>query len=207
MFCTREAFQATGGFNERLYWAEEGSFALRLKREGRFFVLWERVVTSPRRLRTFSGLKLLGILARLLSSPFKMFTRRESVEKIWYDSDRASDQPTSNSMVVKVSNWIVLLILLVVITEPIWGFTPWSWTPLTSPLGKIRLFVGTFLCHVGLFFWPLIMILVVNLLRQKRCTGLIQSLGLISFLLWNACGATRGVIRVWTMCFGWLTQL
>src|SRR5687767_6300356 len=28
MFCTREAFLATGGFDERLYWAEEGVFAL-----------------------------------------------------------------------------------------------------------------------------------------------------------------------------------
>ncbi|HTA29893.1 MAG TPA: glycosyltransferase, partial [Candidatus Cybelea sp.] len=35
MFCTREAFQATGGFDERLFWAEEGVFGLALKRQGR----------------------------------------------------------------------------------------------------------------------------------------------------------------------------
>jgi glycosyltransferase involved in cell wall biosynthesis len=207
MFCTREAFHATGGFDERLFWAEEGSFALRLKREGRFVVLWERVLTSPRRLRTFSGPKLVSILARLLSSPFKIFTHRASVEKIWYDSDRESDDKPNNSLVAKVSNWIVMLILLVVITEPIWGFTPWSLTPLTSPLGKIRFVVGTILCHVGLLLWPLGMILFVNLLRQKRWTGLIQSLALIAFLWWQAWGATHGVIRTWIHACRWLAHL
>lgn len=38
LFCTREAFCTTGGFNEQLYWAEEVAFALALKRQGRFFV-------------------------------------------------------------------------------------------------------------------------------------------------------------------------
>jgi len=51
MFCTREAFQATGGFDERFYWSEEGEFTLALRREGRFFVPWRPVVTSGRRLR------------------------------------------------------------------------------------------------------------------------------------------------------------
>src|SRR5262249_16662633 len=51
MFCTKEAFLATGGFNERLYWREEGDFALALKREGRFAVLWKPVLTSGRRFR------------------------------------------------------------------------------------------------------------------------------------------------------------
>ncbi len=207
MFCTREAFYATGGFDERLFWAEEGSFALRLKREGRFTVLWESVLTSPRRLRTFSGLKLLGILARLLSSPFKIFTHRASVEKIWYDSDRESDDRPSDSLVVRVSNWIVMLILLVVITEPIWCYVPWSLTPLTSPLGKIRFGVGIVLCHVGLLLWPLGTILFVNLLRQKRWTGLIQSVALIAFLWWQAWGATHGVIRTWTHACQWLARL
>jgi glycosyltransferase involved in cell wall biosynthesis len=54
MFCTREAFQATGGFNERFYWCEESTFALRLKREGWFVVLWKPVLTSGRRFRTLS---------------------------------------------------------------------------------------------------------------------------------------------------------
>src|SRR5258706_3110238 len=54
MFCTREAFHATGGFNERLYWAEEGGVALALKREGWLVILWRPVLTSGRRFRATS---------------------------------------------------------------------------------------------------------------------------------------------------------
>src|SRR5206468_3903170 len=105
MFCTREAFHATGGFNERLYCAEEGSLALALKREGRFVVLWERVLTSGRRFRTLSGsgLQMLAFCARAVLSPFKTFTRRSAVEKIWYDSNREGDDKMPNTPGVKVS--------------------------------------------------------------------------------------------------------
>ena len=206
MFCTREAFHATGGFNERLYWAEEGSFALRLKREGRFVVLWDRVFTSARRFRSLSALQLPAFIARMVFSPVKSFTQRSSVEKIWYDSNRDAAAKAAESVAVKTSNGIVLLILLVVITEPIWCYTPWSLTPLSSPLGKTRFVIGIFLCHVGLFFWPLGIFLLVNLLRQKRWTGLIQSLALIAFLWWQAWGATHGVIRIWAQIHHWLTN-
>ncbi len=37
MFSTRAAFAASGGFNERMYWGEEGSFSFALKREA---LLW-----------------------------------------------------------------------------------------------------------------------------------------------------------------------
>jgi glycosyltransferase involved in cell wall biosynthesis len=86
MFCTRAAFAATGGFDERFYWAEEVVFILALKRQGRFIVLWKPVLTSPRRFRTLSGMQWAAFLFRMFFSPFKTFTRRASVEKIWYDS-------------------------------------------------------------------------------------------------------------------------
>lgn len=76
MFCTRGAFHATGGFNERLYWAEEGAFALALKRQGRFFVPGQHVLTSGRRLRTSSGGQLLMGGVRMMFSPVKLFTQR-----------------------------------------------------------------------------------------------------------------------------------
>ncbi len=40
-----------------------------------------------------------------------------------------------------------------------------------SPLGVMRFVIVTFLCHVGLLFWPIGFILLVNVLRQKRWTG------------------------------------
>ena len=206
MFGTREAFHATGGFNERLYWAEEGGFALALKREGRFVVLGECVLTSGRRLRTMSGLRLLAFCARAVLSPFKMITRRSSVEKIWYDSNRADDDKMPRSLALQVSNAIALLILIVVVTAPLWRFVPRSLTPLASPLGQIRFAIAICLCHLGLFFWPCAMVLFVNLLRQKRWTGLIQSVALIAFCSWHAWDSTRGVMRIWTLFGHWFTQ-
>src|SRR5262249_40375003 len=46
IFCTREAFDATGGFDEQLFASEEISMSRALKRQGRFVVLRESVKTS-----------------------------------------------------------------------------------------------------------------------------------------------------------------
>jgi len=45
MFCTRKAFDGVGGFDERLFGAEDAAMSWALKREGRFVVLWDRVFT------------------------------------------------------------------------------------------------------------------------------------------------------------------
>lgn len=204
MFCTRAAFEATGGFNERLFWGEEGLFALALKREGRFVGLWERVSTSGRRFRKLTGMELLAGGIRMAFSPFKSFTQRASVEKVWYDSNRADDDKMPTSVAARVSNAIGFLFVIVVVTEPIWSFIPWSLTPLTSPQGKIRFVISIILCHAGVFFWAIGLFLFANLLRQKRWTGLLQSMALIGFCVWNAWGATHGVIRFWNRVYHWL---
>ncbi len=206
MFCTREAFQATGGFDERLYWAEEGAMALALKREGRFVVLWERVLTSGRRFRKISGLQMLAGGVRLIFSPLKMFTQRSSVEKIWYDSNREGDDTMPDSPAVKVSNTIALLIMIALLTGPIWYFIPRSLTPLASPLGKFRFVSGIILCHAGLTFWPIGIVLFVNLLRQKRWIEGIKLAALFAFCLWQALESTHGVIRIWTLFCHWLAH-
>jgi glycosyltransferase involved in cell wall biosynthesis len=204
MYCTREAFHATGGFNERFYWGEEGGFALALKRQGRFVVLWQYVLTSGRRFRKTSALQLLVGGVRMIFSPVKMVTQRSSVEKIWYDSNREDDDKMPDSLGIRVSNAIALLIIIIVVTGPVWDFIPRSWTPWDSPLGKFRFFISIFLCHMGLVLWPCAVVLFVNLLRQKRWTGLVQSVVLIAFCVWQAWGATHGVIWIWTHLFHWL---
>ncbi len=207
MFCTREAFQATGGFNERLYCSEEGALALALKREGRFVVLRERVLTSGRRFRVMSGLQLLANIARLAFSPIKAVTRRSSVEKIWYDSNRARDDHMPDTVGVKISNAIALLITIVLMTAPLWTFIPWSLTPLASPLGKTRFVIRMLFAHAGLVIWPcVVVVLFVNLLRQKRWTGWVQAVALIALCSWFAWGATRGVIWIWTHLYQWSTH-
>jgi glycosyltransferase involved in cell wall biosynthesis len=206
MFCTRAAFQATGGFNERFYWAEEGGFALALKREGRFFVPWQHVLTSGRRVRTMSGGQLLMGGFRLMFSPVKFFTQRSSVEKVWYDSNRTDDDKMPNSVGVQISNGIALVIMIVVATGPVWDFIPWTLTPLDSLLGKYRYFISIFLCHLGALGWLIGLVLFVNVLRQKRWTGLIQSAALISICFWQAWESTHGVIRIWTHFLRWLAH-
>ena len=207
MFCTREAFHATGGFNERLYCAEEGSLALALKREGRFVVLWERVLTSGRRFRTMSGMQLLGNCARLALFPSKAVTQRSSVEKIWYDSNRERDDTMPNTGGVRISNAIALLMTIVLVTSPLWTFIPWSLTPLASPVGKIRFVIGMVFAHGGMVIWPCVgVVLFVNLLRQKQWTSLIQSVTLIALCSWFAWGAVRSVLWTWTLVFHWLAH-
>lgn len=204
MFCTREAFLATGGFNEKVYWSEEGFFALALKREGRFVGLWQPVITSGRRLRKTSALEFLAGSVRMIFSPVKMVTERASVEKVWYDSNRTSDHILPNSWIDRISNGIALVFMLMVLSGPFWGFVPRSLTPISTILGKARFATAFFLSHAGLLFWPCGVILIANLLRQKRWTGLIQSTVLIAFCAWQAWDSTHGVIRIWTTITGWL---
>jgi glycosyltransferase involved in cell wall biosynthesis len=201
MFCTREAFQATGGFDERFYWAEESVFALALKRQGRFIVTWKPVLTSGRRFRTLSGLQVPAFIARMIFSPFKTFTRRSSVEKIWYDSNRERDETIPDSFAYKASNGIALLILIVMLTGPVWNFIPWSLTPWGSPLGWMRLVIGTFLCHVGLVFWPLAIVVFVHLFRRRHWFEWLKLAALTAFCFWQAWDSTRGVIWFWTWFF------
>jgi hypothetical protein len=165
------------------------------------------VLTSGRRFRKISGLQMLAGGVRLLFSPVKFFTRRASVAKVWYDSNRDDDDVMSTSLGNRISNGIALLFLTVLITEPAWHFIPWSQTPVGSALGNLRFVISFLLCHVGLFFWPLGAVLLVNLLRQKRWTSVIHSLALVAFLWWEAGGATRGVIRFWNWTGRWLAQL
>lgn len=207
MFSTREAFQATGGFNERLFFAEEGSFALRLKREGRFVVLWQPVITSGRRFRKTSGLNLLqGLLGgiHLVFSPIKTITQRSSVEKIWYDSNRTDDHILPNSVVARISNFFALLFVLVLLSGPIWNFVPGSLMPLTTPLGKLRLAIEIFLCHFGLLLWPITIVLLVNLLTRKRWSGWLQPTLVTAVSAWQAWECTIGVVWVWKRFYHWL---
>ena len=198
MFCTRDAFQDTGGFDERLFCGEEVAMVLALKREGRFVVLWDWVLTSGRRVRAVSGLQVLALVARVLFSPVKFLTRRSSVQNIWYDSNREADEIMPGSLAVRVSNGIALLVVLAVISAPIWFFIPWSLTPLAGPLGKIRFVITMFLGHVGLVFWPYATFLFVSLIRSKRRPARIRLALSIAVCLWLAWLSTNIVIWTWT---------
>ncbi|MDX1396844.1 MAG: glycosyltransferase [Gemmatimonadota bacterium] len=84
LFCTRAAFVAAGGFDERLYAAEEIWMSRALKRHGRFVVLRQRVVTSARKLRDHSSFHVLRVLGSIVLRGPRSVRKRKGLE-LWYD--------------------------------------------------------------------------------------------------------------------------
>ena len=89
VFCTREAFIETGGFDERYYASEEIHFSRALRRWGRrkgkmFVILEEPIITSNRKLRWYSTRELLIMNFGLLFT-FKPFQNRNACYKMWYE--------------------------------------------------------------------------------------------------------------------------
>jgi glycosyltransferase involved in cell wall biosynthesis len=89
VFCSRQAFETAGGFNESYFGAEEIVFSSALKRQGRFVVLKHSVMTSGRKLRAYSGGELLVMLGRLAFRGPKAVRQRPGME-LWY-ADRRED--------------------------------------------------------------------------------------------------------------------
>jgi glycosyltransferase involved in cell wall biosynthesis len=89
LFCTREAFERVNGFNVRLYAAEEGAISLALRRQGRFVILRESVITSGRKLRTCSVREIFIPIMRIMLHGRRYLHNRHGME-IWY-GDRRPD--------------------------------------------------------------------------------------------------------------------
>ncbi len=90
LFCTREAFDATGGFCERYYAAEEAEFIRALKRRGRFVIPKPVVVTSGRKLRANSCWRIIREAWRWIVAGAESYQNREGLE-LWY-SERLPDE-------------------------------------------------------------------------------------------------------------------
>jgi len=84
IFCRREAFESAGGFDERMFGAEEIAMSRALKRQGRFVILDEFVVTSARKVRAHSGWKILSIFFQLLIRGPNSLRTRKGLE-LWYE--------------------------------------------------------------------------------------------------------------------------
>jgi glycosyltransferase involved in cell wall biosynthesis len=87
LFCTREAFRATGGFDEGMFGAEEAAMSRSLRRQGKFVILRESVTTSGRKFRAYSGREILGTMARLAFTAGRSMRQREGLD-IWYGERR-----------------------------------------------------------------------------------------------------------------------
>lgn len=85
LFCRRDAFEAEGGFDEKLYASEEVRMSKRLKRWGRKQGLRFEIIaahpalTSARKLDWYSGPQMLGYI---LMAPFSVYSRRLCA--FWY---------------------------------------------------------------------------------------------------------------------------
>lgn len=90
MYCTREAFEVTGGFDEGLYAAEEIGFCRALKRQGRFEIVSAEVSTSGRKFSRYSPWELLATPLRFLFRGRAAVRSREHLD-IWYRDRETSD--------------------------------------------------------------------------------------------------------------------
>jgi glycosyltransferase involved in cell wall biosynthesis len=86
LFCTRQAFEAAGGFDKTLYAGEDVVLSRRLKRLGRFVILQGVVITSGRNLRSHSVFEVLRIVAGFALRGPAFFRTRHGP---WYARRRA----------------------------------------------------------------------------------------------------------------------
>lgn len=86
-FCTREAFEAVGGFDEALFAAEELGLSQALKRQGKFVILREPVLSSGRKLRTHSAREMLTLMGHLFRGGLGAVKQRKGLE-LWYAQRR-----------------------------------------------------------------------------------------------------------------------
>ena len=87
LFCRRDALEAAGGWDERHFAGEEIMLSFALHKQGRFVILEERVVTSPRKFTSRSFGETLWITLKLFAQGLRGARRRESTQ-FWYDGRR-----------------------------------------------------------------------------------------------------------------------
>jgi GT2 family glycosyltransferase len=84
VFVRRDAFDAVGGFDEHYFAAEELVLSRALKRQGRFVIVRQPVVTSGRKGTTQEMWRFAGVLLRLIFRGGNVLRRREGLG-IWYE--------------------------------------------------------------------------------------------------------------------------
>ncbi len=87
VYCTRAAFEAAGRWDERQFAGEELFLSRALGRQGRFVMLRETVLTSPRKFHGRTAWQTLWLSLKLMAQGFRGTRRRESTQ-FWYDGRR-----------------------------------------------------------------------------------------------------------------------
>ena len=87
VFCRREDFEAIGGFDVRLYAAEELALSRALAGRGKFVVLAEPVMTSGRKVRTHSSREVVQLFLQVLRHGTRPLKSRDALT-LWYGERR-----------------------------------------------------------------------------------------------------------------------
>ncbi|GAB3359546.1 glycosyltransferase [Lysobacter tyrosinilyticus] len=82
-FCTRAAFEAAGGYDERYFAAEDIVLSRALARQGRFVMLRESVSTSNRKQHTYGVAAQARLLWRFALNGRRILRSREHLT-LWY---------------------------------------------------------------------------------------------------------------------------
>jgi len=93
LFCTREAFDAVGGFDPTIYATEEVNMSLALHSQGRFVCLHECVSTSGRKLRTHSTVEWFIQIYRITFAR-RRYIRDRKAMGVWYGDRRPDPELT-----------------------------------------------------------------------------------------------------------------
>ena len=91
LFSGRAAFEAVGGFDETLFAAEELQLCRALRTQGEFVILRESVLTSGRKLRTYTAWELIRVVARVAFAGRVGLHDRSRLD-IWYAPRRADSR-------------------------------------------------------------------------------------------------------------------
>ena len=87
VYCRRDAFDAVGGFDERIFAGEEIYLSWALRKQGRFVMLREEVLTSPRKVHGRTAWQIFWMTVKLLvRNPIGV--RRRTEASFWYDGKR-----------------------------------------------------------------------------------------------------------------------
>ena len=87
LFCRRDALEAAGGWDERHFAGEEIMLSLALKRQGRFVMLGETVVTSPRKFTSRTYAETIWITLKLMARGMGGVRSRDTTQFL-YDGKR-----------------------------------------------------------------------------------------------------------------------
>ena len=88
VFCTREAFDKSGGFDEQYFASEEIHFSQALKRHGRFVILRNSVLSSARKLDVHDFWSFMWFWMRLAARGPASVKTREGLASFWYPDKR-----------------------------------------------------------------------------------------------------------------------